>query len=406
MTTMAKPKLPIDLNAEAFRKEQPAYFAWMREHAPVCPARMLFLRLHALSRYDDCVALTKDARFVRNRTTATGGGRFPFPLPKGLSLLSESMITEDDPKHGRLRGLVNQAFKPNAISKMQDEVEDMSRELLDACERKGTIDLLEDFSVPLPSRVIQLLLGVHEDDMPRFQNAIRYLTDGLTGLRVVRTLLWDLPSTVTFMRGVVARKRQNPGSDILSELIRAEDDGDRLSEDELVSMAFLLIIAGYETTSHLIANAVHTLLQHPDQLDRLRADPTLLPSAIEEVLRFRGPVQTSKPYFAMEDVEWHEVRIKKGSMVMPLFASANRDPAQFESPETFDIGRTPNHHLSFGHGIHFCLGAQLARLETRIALRDLFERFPNLRLAVPAEELRLARLPGWYRFQRLPIALR
>ena len=406
MTTMAKPKLPIDITGRAFQKDKYEYFKWMREHAPVCPARISVLRFTALSRYDDCVALTRDERFVRNRTTATGGGRFPFPLPKGLALLSASMITEDEPNHGRLRRLVNQAFKPAAIAKMEGQVEELTSRLLDQIEKRGTVDLLQEYAVPIPSGVIRLLMGMREQDMPRFQGTMRYLTQGFTGWRILRTVIWDLPSTVTFMREVIERKRAEPEDDILSDLIHAEEEGDRLNQDELLAMAFLLIVAGYETTSHLIVNAVLELLQHPDQLERLRADPELLSSAIEEVQRFRGPVQASKPYFALEDVEWHEVTIKKGSMVMPLFAAGNHDPSQFENPETFDIGRSPNHHLGFGHGIHFCLGAQLARLETRVALARLFERNPNLRLAVPPEDLKLSRLPGWHRYESLPVTLR
>lgn len=188
-------------------------------------------------------------------------------------------------------------------------------------------------------------------------------------------------------------------------LIEAEEDGDRLSEDELVAMVFLLIVAGYETTVHLITNAVQTLLTHPEQLARLRAEPELIESAVEEVLRYNGPVHGTKPEYALEDVTLHGVTIPKGAVVMPLLGAANHDPAVFENPEVFDIARTPNRHLGFGQGIHYCLGAPLARLEARIALKTLFERNPNLRLAVRPEELKLQYIPGWHRHVSLPVVL-
>ncbi len=171
-------------------------------------------------------------------------------------------------------------------------------------------------------------------------------------------------------------------------------------------MAILLIIAGYETTVHLITNAVVTLLQHPTQLEALKADWTLIDSAVEEIMRYAGPVLSTKPQYAAEPLEIHGVAIPKGSLVFPLLGAANRDPSVFPDPDVFDIRRTPNKQIGFGHGPHFCLGAALARMETRIALKNLFERFPHLRLAVPSGELELQNLPMWHRYQRLPVVLR
>ena len=264
---------------------------------------------------------------------------------------------------------------------------------------------MQAYALPIPITVIRGLLGVPEDDMPRFRDTMKALSDGLTGWRVLRTMIWDMPRTIGFTREMIERKRSDPQDDILTSLIHAEEEGDRLTEDELVAMCLLLIIAGYETTSHLITNAVLTLLQHPDQLERLRADPSLMGTAVEEIQRFRGPVHSSKPTYAAEDVTWHGVTIKKGTGVLPVYAAANHDPDAFDDPQTFDIARDPNHHLGFGHGTHFCLGAQLARLETQIALRNLLERNPNLRLAVDPGRLRLQALPGWHRYESLPVAL-
>ncbi|MEM7345681.1 MAG: cytochrome P450, partial [Chloroflexota bacterium] len=224
-------------------------------------------------------------------------------------------------------------------------------------------------------------------------------------VKLVKTFAWDIPKAVKFCRDLIERKRANPQEDILTGLIQAEEDGDKLSEDELVAMLFLLIVAGYETTVHLITNGVQTLLTHPDQLQRLREDPTLMEIAVEEINRFNGPIQGTKLGYPTEDITLHGVTIPKGKSIMPLLGAANHDPTVFEKPEIFDVGRTPNRHLGFGQGIHYCLGAPLARIETRIALKNLIERNPNLRLAVSPEELKLQKIPGWHRYMNLPVRL-
>ena len=192
---------------------------------------------------------------------------------------------------------------------------------------------------------------------------------------------------------------------MLTKLIQAEDEGQKLNEDELVAMVFLMIVAGYETTVQLITNGTLTLLQHPDQLEKLRARPELIDSAVEEILRYNGPVQSTKPGYALEDVTLHGITIPKGSAVIPFLGAANRDPAVFENPDVFDIERFPNKHLGFGSGIHACLGAPLARMETKIALTNLLKRNPNLQLAVNPSELELQARPGWHNYKELPITL-
>jgi len=395
----------VNLGSKAFIYNKYEYYAWMRDQAPVCPGKISLFRFKMLSRYEDCAKIAKDPRFLRNRTSAVGGGPFPIPLPKSIQALATSMITEDDPEHRRLRGLVNQAFKPSAVNRLGEQIEELTKGLLDKVEGKETIDLLEDFALPIPVTMIQRLMGVPEDDMPEFRKVLSHLTDGLTGLAMIQTLLWGLPRGVKFMRSMIARKRHNPEDDILTRLIHAEEQGDTLSEEELVSMCFLLIIAGFETTSHLITNATLTLLEHPEQLKRLRSDPALVGPAVEEVQRFNGPVYGAKFSYATEDVDWDGEMIKRGEAVMPLYGAANHDPTAFTDPGTFDIGREDNHHFGFGHGLHFCLGAQLARIETRTALTHLFDRYPNLRLAVPRDSLQFDRLPGWNRYKALPVAL-
>jgi cytochrome P450 len=402
--TQSDVKQPINLGSRAFATNKYAYYMWLREEVPVCKGKITVINTYLLSRYEDCVNMLKDQRFVRNRTTATGGGRLPFPTPKTIRLIAQNMILEDEPNHRRLRNLVHKAFTPRALARLEQRIDRLTHELLDVAERQSDVDLIPAYALPIPVTVIRELVGVSDEDMPRFRDGVKVLS-GLSGWTLFRVLFWDLPRTDRFVRDLIARKRTDPQDDILTGLIHAEEQGDRLSEDELVSMVFLLIFAGYETTVHLIANSVVTLLQHPDQLARLRAQPELMESAVEEILRYNGPIQGTKPGYALEDVLLHGVTIPKGSAVIPLLGAANHDPAVFERPEEFDIARSPNRHLGFGQGIHYCLGAPLARMETRIALKNLLKRSPNLHLAVKPEELKIQNVPLWHRYERLPVLL-
>ena len=397
---------PLDLSSQDFAENKSTYFAWMREEAPVCRAKISVMKIFLVSRYEDCVQLLRDERFVRNRATATGKSRLPFPMPKVLAMMMrDSMIYADNPQHARLRGLVNKAFTARSLENMEGRVETVTGELLDAMKNQGTVDLLSDYATPIPSTVIAEMMGVPMETIPRFQAFMKTLTEGFSGWSILRTLFWELRKTGSFIRQLVEEKRLHPGDDLLSEIIQTEEDGERLSDEEVMSMVFLLVVAGFETTSHLVTNSVATFLQNPVQLERFRGEPSLTDSAIEECLRHSGPVHSTKPSYAREDVEWHGVSIPKGSMVMPWLGAANRDPSVFADPETFDIGRSPNRHLAFSQGLHFCLGASLARMEARVALSRLFERYPNLRLAVPSEQLEWATMPGWHRMKALPVTL-
>ena len=398
-------KQPLKIGSRAFAESKYAIYARMREEAPVCRVKMAGLEMYVLSRYQDCVDIVSDSRLARNRTTATGKSRFPIPLPRSVMAVGLSMIVEDDPEHRRLRNMVNRSFRPSAIERVAGRVQTLSNELLDTIEPRGKVDLLSDYCKPIPSAVIAGIVGVSESEMPAFQNSVRILSEGLSGWNILRSFLWDLRKAFGFIRDLIERKRSDPGEDILTYLLEEEEEGSRLSEDELVAMLFLLIIAGFETTTHMMANGVLALLQHPDQLARLRAEPELIDSAVEEMLRFCGPVHGSKQAYAKEDIVLHGVEIPKGSPVIPLWGSANHDPDVFEEPECFDIGRSPNHHLAFGHGSHFCLGSQLARMEVRVAIQTLIERRPGLELAVDPADLRLQRMPFWHRYESMPIEL-
>jgi cytochrome P450 len=401
----AVPRLRPNLISRRFIYNKLDYYQWMLEEAPLCRGRVAIIPCWMVSRHDDCLQVLTDKRFVRNRTTATGGSRMPFPMPKSVALLAQSMIVEDDPGHRRLRSLVQKAFTPTAMHRLERRVEAITAELLDSIEGAGELDLTQNWSLPIPVRMIGEMLGVSADETPQFRDGLRVLTTGFAGWALFRTFFLDLPKTVEFIRGIVARKRANPGEDILTALIQAEEEGQGLSEDELVAMIFLLIVAGYETTVHLLSNSVLTLLEHPDALTQLQREPELIGSAVEELLRFSGPIHGTKPQYTTSDVEMQGTTIPRGSTVFPVLGAANIDPRAFDHPLQFDIRRKSNHHLAFGYGPHVCLGAALARMEARIALPALFARFPNLRLAVPREDLRLQRLPLWHRYETLPIHL-
>ena len=399
---------PIDIGSQDFSDHKFDWYRWMLEEAPACRGKVSVLNVSLISRYDDCRMVLTDDRFIRNRGRARGKGAspLPFPMPKSIAALTKSMIVADDPEHRRLRNLVNRAFTPRAVERLSDRVEELSHELLDSLEKRGSFDLLEDYARPIPTRVIAEMVGVSADDAERFHQSLGVLTTGMSGLAILRTFLWDLRRASKFIRDLIERKRAAPGDDILSSLIEAEDEGDRLSEDELVAMTFLLIIAGFETTLHLITNGVRVLIEHPDALETLRREPEKWDSAVQEIVRHRGPIQSTKPNYATEDVTLHGYTIKSGTPVMPLLGAANHDPRVFERPDEFDIARSPNHHLGFGLGRHFCLGRQLAVMETRIALKNLVDRFPDLRLAVDAKDLEIASMPGWHRHKNLPVAIR
>ena len=396
---------PINLNSAEFNNDKFAWYEQIREDLPVHQAKVSIIKVFTIARYDDCTAILKDPRVLRNRSTITGGGRFPFPMPKAIKPIAESMIVEDDPNHRRLRELVRRAFRPQAIEVLETKIDQYSNELLDGLSLKKEFDLQSDYALAIPMRMIGDMMGLSREAIPQFKEMFSILTKGFGGWRIFRTLFWDMPDTVRFVRELIGQKRDHPGDDILTGLIEADAEGDRLTEDEIVAMVFLLIVGGYETTVHLITNGVLTLLENPEQLARLRDNPELINSAVEEILRHRGPVQSTKPGYAAEDIQLHGVTIPKGKPIMPLFGAANHDPRAFDNPQVFDIGRTPNRHLGFGHGTHFCLGAHLARAEARFGILNLLQRFPNLQLAGDPASLKLQNMPGWHRYDGLPVKI-
>jgi cytochrome P450 len=342
--------------------------------------------------YAEAKAVLTDPRVIRE-----GASNSPYgeEMPAALfSALNSHMLAIDPPEHTRLRRLVSAAFTRRSVDELAPRIERICADLLDAMAKKldadGEVDLIDAFAAPLPITVICELLGVPRESHGDVRGWAGPLLAGrFVGYEVFSRAAGEF---VDFLHALLADKRRQPADDLLSALIEVRDGGDRLSEDELTSMVHLLLLAGHETTVNLIANGMNALLAHPDRLALLRSEPDRLPAAVEELLRFDSPAQVSIPAITAEPIEVAGQRIPARENVVIALLAVNRDPARFADPELLDLSRDDGGHLAFGHGIHHCLGAPLARIEARIALGSLLTRFPDLQLAVPAAEL--VRLPG------------
>ena len=335
-----------------------------------------------LTRYEDVMATLRDPRAVKEPIAAFVAARFGAPVPS----LGLSMLDRDPPDHTRLRGLVSKAFTPKMIERLRPDVQAIVDGLLDRVEGAGSMDLIEEFAYPIPVTVICRMMGVPAADHERFKGWGLDIARGLDAImlppdsEVARRSVAGRHALADYFRELIAERRSTPRADLLSDLIAAEDAGDRLSEQELLATCILLLIAGHETTVNLIGNGTLALLRHPDQLRLLRERPGLIVGAVEELLRFDGPVQRTAR-IPSEDLTIGDRTIPKGELVMPFIGAADRDPAQFSDPDRLDITRTENRHVAFGLGIHFCLGAPLARVEGQIAIDTLLRRMPRLALA-------------------------
>jgi cytochrome P450 len=342
-----------------------------------------------LTRYDDVVAALRDPRLAKEAIASFVAARFGAPVPA----MGLSMLDRDPPDHTRLRGLVSKAFTPRVVEGLRPRIQQIVDGLLDRVKARGSMDLIEEFAYPIPVIVICEMLGVPVEDHERFKGWSLDIARGLDLIwlgpdsEVGRRSVESRQALAQYFRGLIAQRRAAPRNDLLSGLIAAEEAGDKLNETELLATCILLLIAGHETTVNLIGNGTHALLRHGDQLERLRRDPGLIGSAVEELLRFDGPVQRTAR-IPSEDVVFGGHTIPKGEMVMPFIGAADRDPAQFPDPDHLDIGRGDNRHIAFGWGIHFCLGAPLARIEGQIAIGTLVQRLPKLALATRQPEYR------------------
>ncbi len=339
-----------------------------------------------LTRHADVQASLRDVRLSADRRRADAIARNRAILPRqflGEDSVLRSMLMMDAPDHTRVRSLVNKAFTPRRVAELRPRIEAIANDLLAAPAAAGRMDVIGDLGAPLPAIVIAELLGVPPEDHPKFRAWAAQIV--ATPAAIASGAASDafekgFESLSGYLRGVIAARRREPRNDLISALVAAQEDRDALTDGELLATAILLLLAGHETTTNLIGNGTLALLQHPDELARLRAEPELLKSAIEEMLRFDSPVQATLRA-ATEPVEFGGVTLDKGALVICGIGAANRDPAAFEEPDRFDVARRDNRHLSFGFGAHFCLGAPLARLEGEIAFRALLEQFPTLALS-------------------------
>ncbi len=379
----------------------PAY-AWLREHAPVHKATLPSgVDAWLVTRYGDARQALADQRLSKDpghhsERAAHGKGKVGIPGERSANLMTH-LLNIDPPDHTRLRRLVSKAFTPRRIAAFEPRVRELADQLIDAMlakerdEGRGAADLIHEFAFPLPIYAICDLLGVPSEDQDDFRDWAAMM------LRHGGAPRGGVGRAVKKMRGYLAelihRKREDPGDDLISGLIRASDHGEHLTENEAAAMAFILLFAGFETTVNLIGNGTYALLRNPAERARLhdaldRGDESWLAAAVEELLRYDGPVEMATWRFATEPLELGGQRIAAGEPVLVVLAAADRDPDHFPEPDVLDLERTDNQHLGYGHGIHYCLGAPLARLEGQIALSALFGRLPDLQLAAGPDDLR------------------
>jgi len=325
-------------------------------------------------------------------------------MPPIVRTLSNSMLSMDEPDHKRLRDIVDEAFRRRAVLEMEPHIQALGHELADELFAEGTpADLVERYARRLPLSVICELLGLPLADRPKFMT----WASGFTRFTGPIGFLFAMPNLYALKRYLeqhLATVRAHGGEGLIAEIVRVEKEGGRISPNEIVSMVFLLLLAGHETTTHLISGSVFELLRNPQLRDWLEADWSRADMAVEEFLRFITPVQFTKPRYVRKDIDLGGVKLRKGDRIMVMLVAASMDPQANLHPEQLDLQRKPNRHIAFGTGIHFCLGHQLARIEARCALKSLFQRWPQLTLAVAEEEVRFRKRPGIRAIDHLPVA--
>ncbi|HEX8363314.1 MAG TPA: cytochrome P450 [Longimicrobium sp.] len=373
-------ELRFNLADPRFKADPYPVYARLRADAPVFRTKLGWRRpAWLVARYDDVAALLRDPRFAKDPANARGAGeRGDAPwMPGFMRPLTRNMLDLDAPDHTRLRALVQKAFTPRLVERLRPRIESLADERVERARRAGRMELVRDYALPIPLTIISELLGVAEADQPRFHRWSTTILSASPGIGAVRVLP-SVAAMFRYLRGEFALRRAEPRDDLITALVQAEEAGERLDDDELLGMVFLLLAAGHETTVNLISGGVLALLENPDARGRLTADA--IRPAVEELARWVSPVEVATERYAREDLEIAGVRIRRGEMVLGLIGSANRDEAHFAAPHTLDLAREPNRHLAFGLGAHYCLGAPLARLEAQIAIPTLLDRAPDLRL--------------------------
>lgn len=381
----------LDIADPAIRSNPYPYYDRIRAEQPFFPGQQDGTVV--LTRFADCEAVLRDPHWSSNPEHA--------PMPESAedmdarqamsSMNTNVLLFIDPPDHTRLRKLVSKAFTPRTVERLRPRIQQLVDEILDEAAERGELDVVADLGYVLPVTVICEMLGVPVEDRDLFgpwsSDASRLL-DGMLDEETTQRGVMGAMQIVAYLNGLIDDHRAEPRDDLLSALIAAEEEGDRLTEDELRTNLLLLFIAGHETTMNLIGNGTKALLEHPDQLQRWHDDPTLAVSAVEELLRFDGPVHVTGRIATEDGLVVGGRTFAKGDAVVTLVAAANRDPERFPNPDQLDLGRNDSHHLAFSYGIHYCLGAALARLEGQVALGSLVARFPHMALLTDPVEYR------------------
>jgi cytochrome P450 PksS len=394
----------LDFTSEAFFRDPPRAIAALRAQGPVVATRFpLVGNVWITTTHDATAQVLKDSATFTLRKEGGDVAGVRWWMPKLVTTIANNMLTMDEPDHTRLRSIVDEAFRRRAIVAMEPRIRAIADDLAAGLFADGSpADLVERYARILPLSVISELLGLPMADRPRFiawANAMA----SLTNIASVVRLLFALRKMRCYLEGQLQHAREHGGEGLIAELVQVEREGGEITPDEMVAMVFLLLAAGSETTTHLISGSVYELLKNPGLRDWLEEDWSRASLAVEEFLRFVSPVQFSKPRYVRRDVELAGVRIKKGDRVMVMLAAANMDPAVHDQPDRLDLERKPNRHMSFGTGIHFCLGHQLARIEATCALQALFTRWPRLGLAVEPSEIHWRKRPGIRMIAKLPV---
>jgi cytochrome P450 len=377
----------------------------LRDETPVVKAKLRGIapgtnEAYLIARYADVSSALKDSRLVKDPLNAGVEAR---PVPAMFRPLMRNMLALDDPDHARLRRLVVAAFTPRRVEMMTARTRATSAALLDRLDGRTSFDLIREYAMPLPVAVISELLGVPQNDRRRFARWSGAILRGASMTALI-TSLPDILAFLRYLKQLIAMKRSAPEDDLVSALVAAEAKGDRkLDSDELAAMIAILLSAGHETTVNLIGNGILAMLQNPDSMQAVRANPSIIETGVEELLRYASPVEISTSRYAREELTVAGVEIPRGSLVICLIASANRDERQFVHADQLDLFRSPNRHVTFGEGGHYCLGASLARMEGKVAIPDVLTRFPRLRLATPPGQLRWRPNPVLTGVERLPV---